>query len=192
MMPGYKWSMKGIAPNQFAVAFPSVELLRFCSCSTTLTLPLNQIQVSTEPSTAHPHTVATLSTVWVRVLGFPNEVEVRTNRGIELVAQAIGKLVEVEMVSLTEIGPVHLRVMCPNPEMLPAPCPRSSLERLAGPSPSSLTWITCVLRHPPMTRHQTGTWKRMRILRGDDASGDDEAGLPGWPIFRFSNGQREV
>jgi hypothetical protein len=123
MMPRYEWSVKEIAPNQFAVASPTVELLRFCSCSTTLTLPLNQIQVSVEALTTHPDTVATLSIVWVRVFGFPNKVEVRTTRGVELVAQAIGKLVEVDMVSLAGIGPVRLRIMCPNPDILPGPLP---------------------------------------------------------------------
>jgi hypothetical protein len=43
MMPGHEWSVREISPSQFAVAFPLVELLRFCACSTTLTLPINKL-----------------------------------------------------------------------------------------------------------------------------------------------------
>jgi hypothetical protein len=43
MMPGHEWSVRELSSSEFAVAFPSVEILRFCACSSTLTLPINKL-----------------------------------------------------------------------------------------------------------------------------------------------------
>jgi hypothetical protein len=130
--------------------------------------------------------------VWVRLLAFPNEVEVRTTRGVELVAQAIGKPVEVDMVSLAGIGPVHLRVICLNPETLPGALPTFFFAEVGRTLTVELDVDHPRSTPPPDDPPSDGHVEENEDSSGDDASGDDEAGLPGWPIFRFSNGQREV
>jgi hypothetical protein len=114
MMSGHEWSVRELSPSEFAVAFPSVEILRFCAFSSTLTLPINKLQVSVRSSTAHPDTTSTLSSVWVQILGFPVEPEIRTPEIVELMSLAIGKLVEIDAGSLGGSGPIRIRVLCPD------------------------------------------------------------------------------
>jgi hypothetical protein len=106
----------GVSPSEFAVAFPSAELLRDVSWSETTILPLHNIKVSIRPSCVDPEIVASLSSVWVRVHGIP--VEARKDPFIELISQAIGKLEEVDGQSLAGQGHVRLRVLCPAPSKL--------------------------------------------------------------------------
>jgi hypothetical protein len=110
------WNVREVSPSEFAVAFPSAELLRAVSWSETTILLLHNIKVSIKPSCVDPEIVASLSSVWVRVHGIP--AEARKDSFLELISQAIGKLEEVDGQSLAGQGPVRLRVLCPNPSKL--------------------------------------------------------------------------
>jgi hypothetical protein len=103
------------------VAFPSAELLRALSWSETTILPTNNIRVSVKPSCVDPITVATLSEVWVRVHGIPEEA--RSEHIIELVSQPIGKLVTVDPLSLPGDGPVRMLILSPDPTKLTCTLP---------------------------------------------------------------------
>jgi hypothetical protein len=83
------WNVREVSSSEFAVAFPSTELLRAVSWSETTILPLHNIKVSIRPSCVDPEIVASLSSIWVRVHGIP--VEARKDPFIELISQAIGK-----------------------------------------------------------------------------------------------------
>jgi hypothetical protein len=64
-----------------------------------------------------------LSFVWVRIIGVLIEPEIRTLEIVELVSQAIGKLVEIDERSLGGSGPICIRVRCPNPAQLSVALP---------------------------------------------------------------------
>jgi hypothetical protein len=115
------WNVREISPTEFAVAFPSAELLRALSWSETTILPTNNIRVSVQPSCVDPITVATLSEVWIRVHGIPEEA--RREHIIELVSQPIGKLVAVDPLSLPGDGPVRMLILTPDPEKLTCTLP---------------------------------------------------------------------
>jgi hypothetical protein len=106
------WNVREVSPSEFAVAFPSAELLRAVSWSEMTILPLHNIKVSINPLCVDPEIVSSLSSVWVRVHGIP--VEARKDSFLELILQAIGKLEEVDGQSLVGQGPVRLRVLCPD------------------------------------------------------------------------------
>jgi hypothetical protein len=110
------WTVREVAPLEFAVTFPSAELLWALSWSETTTLPLHNIKVAVRPSCVDPETVASLSSVWVRVHGVPEAA--RKDPFIELISQAIGKLVEVDSRSLAGQGPLRLQILCPDPSKL--------------------------------------------------------------------------
>jgi hypothetical protein len=59
------WNVREVAPSEFAITFPSAELLRALSWSETTTLLLHNIKVAVRPSCVDPETVASLSFVWV-------------------------------------------------------------------------------------------------------------------------------
>lgn len=63
VLPGFEGQVRRISPTEFAVAFPSVELLRMCACCDVITLPINKIKVSIRPSTAHTEMPYSLSTM---------------------------------------------------------------------------------------------------------------------------------
>ena len=73
IMPGDEWQAREISPSEFAVVFPSAEMLRLCTMGTTFTLPINKIQVSIKASTAVPETASSLCSTWVRIYGIPQE-----------------------------------------------------------------------------------------------------------------------
>jgi hypothetical protein len=110
------WTVREVALSEFAVTFPSAELLWALSWSEMTTLPLHNIKVAVRPSCVDPETVASLSSVWVRVHGVPEEA--RKDSFIELISQAIGKLVEVDRRSLAGQGPLRLQILCPDPSKL--------------------------------------------------------------------------
>ncbi|KAM0867146.1 hypothetical protein ACQ4PT_042150 [Festuca glaucescens] len=116
------WNVREISPTEFAVAFPSAELLRALSWSKTTILPANNISVSVRPSCVDPDTVATLSEVWVRVHGIPEEA--RSEHIIELISQAIGKLVTVDLLTLPGTGPVRMLILSPDPAKLTCTLPQ--------------------------------------------------------------------
>jgi hypothetical protein len=76
--------VREVAPSEFAVSFPSAELLRALSWSEMTTLPLHNIKVAVRPSCVDPETVASLSSVWVRVHRVPEEA--RKDPFIELIS----------------------------------------------------------------------------------------------------------
>ncbi|KAK1613119.1 hypothetical protein QYE76_036792 [Lolium multiflorum] len=115
------WNVREISPTEFAVAFPSAELLRALSWGSSTILPANNINVSVLPSCVDPDTVATLSEVWVRVHGIPEEA--RTDQILELISQIIGKLVTVDPLSLPGAGPVRMLILCPDPTKLACTLP---------------------------------------------------------------------
>nr|XP_051211161.1 uncharacterized protein LOC127328612 [Lolium perenne] len=115
------WNVREISPTEFAVAFPSAELLRALSWGSSTILPANNINVSVLPSCVDPDTVATLSEVWVRVHGIPEEA--RTDHILELISQIIGKLVTVDPLSLPGAGPVRMLILCPDPTKLACTLP---------------------------------------------------------------------
>jgi hypothetical protein len=88
------WNVRKFSPTEFAVAFPSADLLRAVSWSETTILPLHNIKVSIKPSCVDLEIVASLCSVWVRVHGIP--MEARKASFIELISQAIGKLEAVD------------------------------------------------------------------------------------------------
>ena len=116
------WNVREIAPYEFTVAFPSAELLRAVSWGGAKELPVHHIKVEITASMEDPATIATLSTVWVRVHGIPSEA--RKEPYLELISQAIGKLVSVDVLSLPGDGPVRHQVMCPDPSALDYTLPR--------------------------------------------------------------------
>jgi hypothetical protein len=178
MMPGHEWSVREISPSEFAVPFPSVEILRFYACSTTLTLPINKLQVSVRPSSAHPDTTSTLSSVWVRILGFLVEPEIRTPEIVELMSQAIGKLIEIDARTLCGTGPIRIRVLCPDLAQLSIILPpfyfgaagRSLTVELDDDLPAS--------RSPPRPSDppSDGPDGREGDSSGDDSGSDEEEG----------------
>jgi hypothetical protein len=102
-------NVRKVAPSEFTVAFPSADLVRVVSWGGTTVLPLHNIRVEISASMDDPATIATLSTVWVRVHGIPSKA--RKEPYIELISQAIGKLVSVDVLSFPGDGPVRLQVM---------------------------------------------------------------------------------
>ncbi|KAK1680224.1 hypothetical protein QYE76_041072 [Lolium multiflorum] len=110
-----------ISPTEFAVAFPSPELLRALSWSKTTILPANNINVSVRPSCVDPDTMATLSEVWVRVHDIPEEA--RSEHIIELISQAIDKLVTMDPLTLPGTGPVRMLILSPDPAKLTCTLP---------------------------------------------------------------------
>jgi hypothetical protein len=100
------------------------------SWSETTTLPLHNIKVAIRPSCVDPETVASLSSVWVRVLGVL--VEAMKDPFVELISHPIGKLVEVDSHSLAGQGPLHLQILCPDPSKLTTTILPFSLGEWAG------------------------------------------------------------
>ena len=121
IMPGHEWQAREISPSEFAVVFPSAEMLRLCTMGTNFTLTLNKIQVSITASSAVPATAPTLDSTWVRIHGIPDEA--RRSDCVELISQALGKLVEIDVRSLAGSGAVRLRVLAPEPAKLPGLLP---------------------------------------------------------------------
>src|SRR3954465_1529752 len=126
-----------------------------------------------------PSTIAIFSTVWVRVHGIPSEA--RKDPYIELISQAIGKLVSVDAHSLPGDGPVRLQIMSPAPAALDCTLPpfffgskgRSLVVELekeddqsGSPSPPSL-------EGDPSRRQED---RREEDSSSGDESGQDSAG----------------
>ena len=116
------WNVRELEPNVFAVAFPSAKLLRALSWGTTTRLPLHNIKVAIAPSCVDPGTIATLATIWIRIHGILGKA--RTAPILELISQAIGKLVSVDERPIPGDGTVRLQIMCPDPPVLDCALPR--------------------------------------------------------------------
>uniref|UniRef100_A0ACD5YFY4 Uncharacterized protein n=1 Tax=Avena sativa TaxID=4498 RepID=A0ACD5YFY4_AVESA len=99
-----------------------------CALGSAFTLPLHQLKVSIQPSSADQDTVATLSEVWVRLIGIP--LEARRQEVVALVAQTVGKVTEVDLGSLAGHGPVRLRLLCPDTSVFPVSLPRFFFDRV--------------------------------------------------------------
>uniref|UniRef100_A0ACD5XGU1 Uncharacterized protein n=1 Tax=Avena sativa TaxID=4498 RepID=A0ACD5XGU1_AVESA len=128
VLPGHEWPVHQVSTSEFAVHFPSVEILRMCACGSSFTLPLHQLRVSIQPSSAAQETVATLSEVWVRISGIPHEA--RRPEVVALLSQAVGKLTEVDMSSLPGHGPIRLRLLCPAISVFLVSLPRVFFDRV--------------------------------------------------------------
>jgi hypothetical protein len=62
-----------------------------------------------------------MSEVWVRVHGIPEEA--RREHILELISQAIGKLIAVDPLSLPGLGPVRMLILSPDPSKLSCTLP---------------------------------------------------------------------
>ena len=121
IMPGHAWQVREISPTEFAVDFPSAEMLRLCTLGTTFTLPTNRFHVSIKASTAMPETMTSLCPTWVLLHGVPDEA--RRTDVIELILQPLGKFMEVDAPSLAGSGAVRFWVLCLKPAKLPGYLP---------------------------------------------------------------------
>uniref|UniRef100_A0ACD5Z009 Uncharacterized protein n=1 Tax=Avena sativa TaxID=4498 RepID=A0ACD5Z009_AVESA len=128
VLPGHPWPFHRVSASEFAVHFPSVAILRMCACGSSFSLPLHQLRVSIQPSSAARDTVATLSEVWVQLSGLPHEA--RRPEVVALVSQAVGKLTELDMSSLLGLGPIRLRLLCPAIYVFPVSLPRVFFDRV--------------------------------------------------------------
>uniref|UniRef100_A0ACD5ZT52 Uncharacterized protein n=1 Tax=Avena sativa TaxID=4498 RepID=A0ACD5ZT52_AVESA len=117
----FAWNVRETAPMVFSVIFPSREALRTLSWSQTSILPLHNIKVAIRESCVHPGTTTSLSTVWVRIHGIPEESQ--KEKFIKLISQAIGKFVFLDGSSLGGQGPVRVLLKHPDPSKLDCTLP---------------------------------------------------------------------
>ena len=114
---GWTWVVREISPTEFVVSFPTAQLLTHLSWSPTITLPIHNIRVSIRPAASDPDAPPPLAVVWVRIHGIPAELRSGVDF-VALIAQAVGRFVEVDVSSLPGDGPVWIRVMTPDPAKL--------------------------------------------------------------------------
>jgi hypothetical protein len=164
--------VREVASLEFAVTFPSAELLRALSWSETTTLLLHNIKVAVRPSCVDPETVASLSSVWVRVHGVPEAA--RKDPFIELISQAIGKLVEVDSRSLAGHGPLRLQIFCPDPSKLTTTISPFFFGRVGRSLSVELEREEDQRGSPSPSPHLDQSDRRDAGEGDDDSSGDDD------------------
>lgn len=111
---GWDWKIHQMSESEFAVTFPTKESLRMMASYSSFTLPLNQVVVSVQAANDGACLVASLSEVWVLVDGVPSGL--RNSRFMMAFGELVGKPVEVDPVSLDNLGPVRMKIWCLEPQ----------------------------------------------------------------------------
>ena len=167
---GFTWVVRELSATEFAVAFPSLELLRCISWGAMTTLPVHNIKVSIKPSSIDPDAPPPLATVWIRIHGIPSEA--RAEPFLELISEAVGKLMEIDAGSLPGDGPVRLRVRALDPSKLNVTLPPFYFDGVGR--------TLVVELEPEGDQPRSSSPQPRRSLsphhspsEGDDSSGDD-------------------
>ena len=110
---GWDWQIRQLSDFEFAATFPSKESLRMMSSCTSFTLPVNQLVVSVKAASNGSKNISPLSDVWVLIDDVPPSL--RTASFLMAFGVLIGKPIEVDLASLSVLGPARLRVWCVDP-----------------------------------------------------------------------------
>lgn len=109
----FLWKVREISPTEFAMAFPSADIVRICTQGGMIILPIHKIKLDVRTSTVDPKASPSHVSVWLHIHGIPDEA--RMECIIMVIFEAIGKLMVVDKLSLIRTGPGRMKVQCPDP-----------------------------------------------------------------------------
>ncbi|CAM0880737.1 unnamed protein product [Alopecurus aequalis] len=112
----WDWQVMAISAREFAVVFPTRDILRMCTRSGRLFLPLSGVDAEIRLGDSDPKPAVVLKEAWVRLTGLPRRMrrEDRLWAGLTM----LGRIVEVDVGSIAERRPVRVKVACRVPSKM--------------------------------------------------------------------------
>ncbi|KAI5012489.1 hypothetical protein ZWY2020_024755 [Hordeum vulgare] len=101
----WDYEVTPVLDHEFTAVFSDPISLRYATRSEEITLTLNSFTINIKVSTRYPTSLATLSTVWIRIRGLPQIA--RNNGVIRSMFKMLGMIIEVDLTSL-----VREKIVC--------------------------------------------------------------------------------
>ena len=112
----WDWQIAQVGDNDFAVVFPSVDLLHMAKTSGKLFLSIHDITVLVRDSIHETIVPLSMPEVWLRLHGIPKKHR-RVDRLMEGL-KMLGRPIVVDELSLIRVGPVRMKFGCRAPDKM--------------------------------------------------------------------------
>lgn len=105
----WDWKVRKFSDFEYAVVFPSKEMLETWSKTRGVELALHSIKVKIEKSNMDPEPSSVLTSSWVKVSSIP--IPAKTVEIVKEIVSTVGEPLEVDEGSLMRVDPIRVKVL---------------------------------------------------------------------------------